>query len=527
MTDNDANDGYPTPPRNGEIPSPSLSQTPTKKPRPRSYTTTSPRSSPDSQGLPTRPRPRSDYVPKRDYGVRFADPAEAPESPAGSVDRYTPSSSPERASAAQSEDDSAYSEVSDGDTSLVSVPAKRRRRAPRSGVRYLVAQPPPQAMKKHLRLRHLRSALLLQLQQLTDKRPKPVLDVLPCSILRKGAPRLAGRFPNPFGAKHELTSDSLVLAKSEDYDSAGPDGGSDELGSREIVAIISPRPGADSRADIVLADGTIWTAAALSSGSYEFTTVGADGAVVTARWAKRKVPLEDDDNYKYTFSVIDPTSRRHPIMGTLTASTLEVLDNYTTVSPHASRRHPPTRMIQSDAADAAGRTTLPVDERLRAFITVSGVAIALVKLGISTAPKPPSAPAAKAPAPQAVSANGSAGQRRRVSMPPGNPSRGNSTAPAEMDGPGSPAENGQAGDVRRRWTVSGKRRMETRSPSGKRRSDIRLPTPPETAEVLGVNGRVIPKARDEKKEKAREKEGKKRLYSRIKRVFGIRSNDDR
>lgn len=532
MTDNDANGGYPTPPQNRSDSSPSPSHTPTKNLRPRSYTATSPLPSPDSQRLPSRPRPRSDIL-KKDH-VRFAETAEElDESPTRSVEQFRQSPSPERSLAGHSEDESAYSEVSDGDTSLPSVPRKRKRRAPRSGTRYLVAQPPPQTIKKHRRF-HLRHTLLLQLQQLTDKRPKPAFDVLHPSVLRKGAPKLTGRFPNPFGARRELTSDDLILTRSEDYDSSTTDDSSDELGNREVVAVISPRSNGDGRTDIVLTDGTIWTATAMASGSYEFTTTGPDGTVVTARWAKRKVALEDEDNYKYTFSIIDPLRRRHPIMGTLTPSTLEVLDNYTTVSPHSSGRHPPTRPFSIEGNGVAQRTTLPVDERMRMFITVSGVALSLVKLGVTMTPKMPCPSKEKIPA--SPGSNGSTGHARnvsahsrKVSLPAGYPPGRNNTAPVgESLSPMSATSDG----VVRRWTVSGKRRSDIGSPSAsiKRRSDL-LPAQ-EGEEVLGDGAApaapVAPVAPVERGvsltgegEKGKEKEGKRRLYSRIKRVFGI------
>ncbi|KAL2106910.1 hypothetical protein VUR80DRAFT_5950 [Thermomyces stellatus] len=527
MTDDDVNGGFLTPPHESD-PSPSLSQTPTKNPRPRSYTATPPLPSPNSDSLPSRPRPSSDHILRKGH-VRFAKAAdELDESPARSVEQYRQSPSPERAWAGQSEDESAYSEASDGDASLASVPRKRKRRARRSGTRYLVAQPPPHAIKKHRRF-HLRPTLLLQLQQLTDKRPKPAYDVLHPSVLRKGAPRRTGRFPNPFGARHELNSDDLILTRSEDYDSATPDDSSDELGNREVVAVISPRLNGDGRTDIVLMDGTIWTATAMASGSYEFTTVRPDGSVITARWAKRKVALEDEDNYKYTFSVIDPLSRRHPIMGTLTPSTLEVLDNYTTVSPHSSKRHPPTRRFSTEGNEVAERTTLPVDEKMKMFITVSGVAIALVNLGITGAPKVPYVSREKTPAVPAPPADGStsharkvSNHSRKVSLPAGCPPGRNSTAPAGRESL-SPTDGLAEGDVRRRWTVSGKRRSDVVSPSGsiKRRSDV-LPAQAQGDQVSGdggagaARGVTVPAG-----EREEEKEGRRKLYNRLKRVFGI------
>lgn len=535
MTDNDANSGYQTPPQDTSNSSPTLSQTPTKDPRPRSYTATSSLPSPDSQRIPSRPRPRSDFL-KKDH-VRFAEAAdERDENLLRPAEQARESPSPERAWAGHSEDESAYSEVSDGDTSLPPVSRKRKRRAPRSGTRYLVAQPPPHTIKKHRRF-HLRHTLLLQLQQLTDRRPKPAFDVLHPSVLRKGAPRLTGRFPNPFGARNELTSDDLILTRSEDYDSVTPDDSSDELGNREVVAIISPRLHGDGSTDIVLTDGTIWTATVMTSGSYEFTTVQPDGTVLTARWAKRKVPLEDEDNYKYTFSIINPLRRRHPIMGTLTPSALEVLDNYTTVSPHSSGRHPPTRPFSLDGNGVAQRTTLPVDDRMKMFMTVSGVVISLLKLGITVTPKSPSISREKTPIPPGAPANGLtshsrniSAHSRKVSLPAGYPPGRNSTAPVGQ-GSLSPVSTAADGDVKRRWTVSGKRKSDMGSPSAsiRRRSEL-LPAQGEGEEEPGngvataasaTRGESLGNGEDPKA-KGKEKDVKRKLYSRIKRVFGIK-----
>lgn len=511
MSENETNGAYLTPPENGLARSQSQRQTPSKTPRrPLSYVPTPPLS-PDDHAPRSRPRPRSDYLPKKEHYVRFAEPTsevDEPPTPRNSEPFALQPPPLERRWSGHSEDESAYSEASDGNTNTSLTPSRKKRRTPRSGTRYLLAQRPSHVIKRHRRFINLRPSLLLQLQQLTDTRPKPAFDVLPSSILRghlKGAPRLSGRFPRPFGFRHELGSDDLILAQSEDYDSETPDDGSDKLGNREVLAIISPRSGADGCTDIVLTDGTIWTASMMPAGSYEFTTMRPDGGVVTARWVRRRVPLEDEDNYKFTFSVVDPASRRHPIMGTLTPATLEVLDNYTTVSPHSSRKHPPTRPFSMDANGApAERSTVPVDEATRAFITVSGAWITLLKLGVAVAPKVASptpkvaSPAAKAPvAPPSASLDFSA-CNGRYSSP--RQSQSWNSYPSEPLVP--------AGDVKRRWTVSG-RRSGARSPQ---------PPPAEAEEVLGIGTGA---GAGEKEGK----EGKKRFYGRIKRVFGLRKDE--
>lgn len=503
MSENETNGAHLTPPQNGLGRSMSQRQTPSKIPRPLSHVPTPPLS-PNEHTPRSRPRPRSDYLPRKEHSVRFAEPTDE-------IDELpTPRNSEPYALqgwSGHSEDESAYSEASDGNTNTSLAPRRKKRRTPRSGTRYLLAQRPSHVIKRHRRFINLRPSLLLQLQQLTDTRPKPAFDVLPSSILRghlKGAPRLSGRFPRPFGFRHELGSDDLILAQSEDYDSETPDDGSDKLGNREVLAIISPRSGADGCTDIVLTDGTIWTASMMPAGSYEFTTMRPDGGVVTARWVRRRVPLEDEDNYKFTFSLVDPTSRRHPIMGTLTPGTLEVLDNYTTVSPHSSRKHPPTRPFSMDANGVpAERSTVPIDEATRAFITVSGAWISLVKLGVAAAPKV-ATHATKGPVPPPSTSLDFSSCNGRYSSP--RQSQSWNSYPSEPLVP--------AGDVRRRWTVSG-RRSGTRSPQPPPPPQSR---PVEAEEVLGLGAGTTPE---------KEKEGKKKFYGRIKRVLGLRKDEER
>ncbi|SPO04793.1 uncharacterized protein DNG_07478 [Cephalotrichum gorgonifer] len=524
MSDHEANGGHPTPPRHKQTssPSPSLSsgtqyQTPPSRgPRPVSYGATPPLPlSPDSVISPSRDRPISDYFPaRRSHAVRFVDPTvnlDDSASTLGPLEQY-PAHSPtiDRSWTGQhSEDESAYSEASDANTtSTFSAPRKRKRRTARSGTRYQICQPATHLAKRHRRLIPVRTTLLLQLQQLTDTRPKPAFDVLPAGVLRgslKGSTKLARRIPKPFGHRQELGSDDVILTKSENYDSNALDDSDDGLENRELLAIISPRPAAgDGCTDIVLANGTIWAATPLPSGSYEFSTLRPeDGSIITARWAKRKISLEDDDDYKYTFSIIDPSSRRHPIMGTLTPSMLEVLDNYTTVSPHSASRHPPTRRYSFDANGTAPvrteRATLPIDEATRSFITVSGVWISLLKLGFAVAPKGP------APCSMNHAANGGTATNHttKVSSPTTLPPRRNGALPVRVP---SPALSGHgAGDVRRRWTIN-----------GKKRPDSGLPAPVEAEEVPPADRSV-----------EAEGHGKRRLYTRIKRVFGIGRGEER
>ncbi len=315
---------------------------------------------------------------------------------------------------------------------------QRQRRPPRMSTTYLFAQPAPKPRAAKQLPIHIRPKLVLQLQQLSaDRRPRPSVDVFPSSLIAGNviAPRFSKRFPRLFGVKGELGLHDTILVKSEDYDTnsldADSDGDEDSLERRELVAVLSPLRRED-RAEIVLDDGSVWVATPLPSGSFDFVHVDEHGNATTARWVRRSIvkapsavtvpdsasgaganpvgaaapaaAAADSPEHKYTFSVISPQSRRHPIMATLTASTLEILHTYTTVS-QSSGRYPPSKPIgrslpsspltspgaapgpmnystDSDNDDGLAsppkqRTVYPVDDALKKLIMVTAIWLSL------------------------------------------------------------------------------------------------------------------------------------------------------
>jgi hypothetical protein len=339
--------------------------------------------------------------------VRFEDPVVATETP----EEVKPA--PERA--VEEEASFSYSEAEGSDTSLTTSLQKRRKRsrprAPRNATNFLLAQAPPRIATKRLHsVLHLRPRLLLQLQQLSaETRPKPAIDVVPSSVLAGTVigRKLARKFPGIRRVKGELGLNDVIMVKSEDYDSGESDEGLGEkdFEKREIVAVVSPVPRREDEAEMVLGDGSVWMAAPMARGGYEFTHVDDEGHTMTARWVKRcakpkgsgsgetcqssgnaaSPPPAADKDYVFKFSIINPLSRRHPIMATLTPTNLEILDNYTTVSS-ASGRYPPVKPFPGTVGDsdplaesdlARERTTLPVDEATRTLITASAVWISL------------------------------------------------------------------------------------------------------------------------------------------------------
>jgi hypothetical protein len=322
-------------------------------------------------------RPFSDFVPRLpEPVVRFLEPE----------DRVTPATP-------MTEDVVSImsaSELSDGshpsEAATVTPPKTPRRRRSRASSRasrktttLALAYPAPRFAGKKRVLQKVAPKLFLQLQELSlNKRPKPVIDVFPSSRIAGPviAPRLAKRFPGFFGPKGELGSADVVLMRSEDYDTVSEDvdseGEEGRLEQRQPVAVLSPVKKSE-HTEIVLDDASVWVAQPLPTGSFDFVRTDEHGNTTTARWARRPAskvahaPAATDGapkagqttppepaNVKYTFSIINPDSRRHPVMATLTPQFLDIQDTYTSVST-SSGRYPPCRPLSRSATVTLGQ----------------------------------------------------------------------------------------------------------------------------------------------------------------------------
>ncbi|KAK8131784.1 hypothetical protein PG984_008222 [Apiospora sp. TS-2023a] len=298
--------------------------------------------------------------------------------------------------------------ISDSETSRAGSSVRRAQKlSSRRSTTYLLAQPAP---KLNQRLLHIRPQLLLQTQQISaDRRPKPTIDVYPSSAIAHSAlvTPLLKRFPRLARIKRELSVGDIMLVQSEDLSAPAreplDEDDEDSINKRDLVAILSPL-GRDM-AEIVLSDGTVWTAKPRIQGSnvsYDFTTEDEFGRVTTARWARRRgtttgktggaatAPTSPTSSFsiapehRFTFSMIDPACRRHPIMATLKPNQLEVQDTYTTVSQSAGR-YPPTSSVLgsptlgSEDSDAprSERTVQPVEDWQKTLIQVTALWVVL------------------------------------------------------------------------------------------------------------------------------------------------------
>lgn len=268
---------------------------------------------------------------------------------------------------------------------------------------FQLAHPPPTI--KHRQRFNIRPKMLLQLQQISDAtRPIPAFDVLPSVVF---APRFARKFPSIFKCKNGLGADDLVIVNSQNYDmSDHADSISDEESweAREIVAAIcQPKKktsGAEDLTEICLKHGAVWEASPLPSGAYEIVSTDEKGSKLTVRWVPRppilrrrtyngqdssNLPLADQR--RFTFSIINPDSRRHPVIATLSRSSIDISDKYSV--PSAVSRAQSSTSSQDDVllAPASPHMRLPeteslkpgiieTDERLRSLIIITGIWVA-------------------------------------------------------------------------------------------------------------------------------------------------------
>jgi hypothetical protein len=279
---------------------------------------------------------------------------------------------------------------------------KTRRRSVRSSTAFQLAHPAPTLTQKQ-RLLQIRPKLLFQLQRLsTDARPIPSIDVVPSTVV---VPRLMKKFPRMFRGKGELGANDVMLLRSEEYNTHDmyrldeTDSDDEGLANREMVAVICVlnkcNGGSSGKAEIVLSDGAVWVATPMTNNLYEFLHTAADGTQTTARWVRKgairksvdlaEAATSSNDDFRFTFSIINPNTRRHPIMASLTPSKLDIPDTYVSVSS-SSATCPPTSSIRHFSSDPetvpdegpiTERTTHTLDENLRTLIQVTAVWVAL------------------------------------------------------------------------------------------------------------------------------------------------------
>ncbi|EZF35376.1 hypothetical protein H109_01076 [Trichophyton interdigitale MR816] len=274
-----------------------------------------------------------------------------------------------------------------------SVDGASKKHAHRSRTILRFAHPPPTTRHKRLRIR---PRLLLQLQQVSNtSRPISVLDVVPSSLFKGRAQR---KISGPFAARDRVCTSDLIVLPSDTYGPAGagdeeqrPEGDSANE-NREPIATISQIRKDDSKskpsAEICLTDGLHWISESLPNGSYEFTATDEHGVKKCVRWvvrgkrnrsasihgAGRQSPGPEGGK-RLTFSIIDPQTRRHPIIGWLCRTGIEVLDQESLSSIYSDRKM--NQRPESAPAETATRQgPVVIDDKIRQLITITGIWVA-------------------------------------------------------------------------------------------------------------------------------------------------------
>ncbi|KAE8355819.1 hypothetical protein BDV28DRAFT_128182 [Aspergillus coremiiformis] len=267
-----------------------------------------------------------------------------------------------------------------------------RKQSSRPKTSYQLAHPASHARHKRLRLR---PKLLLQLQRVSQTpRPLPVLDVLPSTVF---LPRLSRKFPTIFRGNKGLGPNDLIVVTSDLYERAGRDIADNYLSSdeehgehREVVATICQLPKEDAlskgKAEICLNYGPVWEATPLPNGSYEFVA-NTENGIQILRWVLRGArnrrlpgPTPQVDTKRFTFSVINPNTRRHPVIATMAQNHLEVFDEYaipTACGPSLSPTSGMSVISDDSEMDAAlDKRAVQTDGNLRTLIIITSIWVA-------------------------------------------------------------------------------------------------------------------------------------------------------
>ncbi|OJD25179.1 hypothetical protein ACJ73_03456 [Blastomyces percursus] len=278
------------------------------------------------------------------------------------------------------------------------VAAKKQLQA-RTKSSFSFAHPPPSTRRKRLALR---PKLLLQLHRVSHiSRPIPTIDVLSSAIC--SGPR---KFPCRYRGKDSSSANDILLVASDAYEQVGAEddrsvsSDDDPQNDRDVVATVchhrkdSGKAGAI--AEISLQQGSRWEVSRLPSGGYEFTGTTESGEQRCARWVLRAkagsrrvsgssngADTTFDDGKRFTFSIIDPNTRRHPVLAWMSRQGIDILDRYPlfssqtqTSSTSPKSLHSAAATIPPQANDYSDPPLIETDDHLRTLIVVSGIWVA-------------------------------------------------------------------------------------------------------------------------------------------------------
>ncbi|QVM06963.1 hypothetical protein D8B26_001669 [Coccidioides posadasii str. Silveira] len=274
---------------------------------------------------------------------------------------------------------------SEADQSVPTSP--RRKHTNRSKTSFRFAHPPPSG---HRRLR-IRPRLLLQLQHVSQtSRPISALDVIPSSLFGTRSTR---RVSNPHRGRDRIGPNDLLIIPSDSYGPLDNEQRNSFDVHGDLVAVLgqSRKEGSKSKGlvDICIDQGGLWEATPISNNVYEFTHTGENGLRKCVRWVLRGKENRnsmglgaggEQDGKRYIFSMIDPTSRRHPVIAWMTRNGIDVLDRYSLTSGSTRSRSASISAPSSNAklsTPVSDRSVTETEDWLRTLIIVTGIWVAL------------------------------------------------------------------------------------------------------------------------------------------------------
>jgi hypothetical protein len=264
-----------------------------------------------------------------------------------------------------------------------------RRRSVRRNKRktcYSICHPPPSSTTRQRMHRRPRS--LIQLHKLSpNARPRPAFEVIPSTNF---SVRLTKAITKVFKTKHGLCPNDLVVLKAEKY---SKDEADEEQEASDIIALICKgrkEDGAVSgKAKICLPKGREWEAYPILRGGYEFFSTDEHGLGLTVRWVPKKNKdgnrMDEGDRKKspskFNFSTISPNSRRHPVIGTLDKTGLDIYDTYkipdpSAVTPLSTPQQGSSFLAETMDDETGGNQLCETDDRLREIIIMTGIWVA-------------------------------------------------------------------------------------------------------------------------------------------------------
>ena len=265
-------------------------------------------------------------------------------------------------------------------------------RTAKTKTKYVLAYPPPITRSK--RRLSVRPRMMLQLQRVSNSiRPLPAFDVVSSTAF---ASRLTRSVPGIAKAEKCSGINDLLLVRSDTYeqdqiadDNVIDESGDESIHHHDVVGTICyakhAKDGSTNRDQICLENGLIWEAYCLKADIYEFSGKNHDS--LKLRWVLRKSPKADQGKFtRFTFSIINPDTRRHPVIATLTRDNkLDILDRFSpsissvTASPSSSTLQSPLLSEFSSETSyfnhsiGGGLSYIETDENLRMLIMLTGI----------------------------------------------------------------------------------------------------------------------------------------------------------